>query len=102
MYDERTAKKWKAAEVMLFQASEFLFNPNKFKLVSKSLNDYRENIRSDELEVAMLQLEKIARASGAKSVFWRRIKKVADQMDLHDKSEEYELAFHDALTQSKE
>ncbi len=45
----------------------------------------------------MIKLEGIAKACGCKSGFWRRIKKVALQMKLNEKVEEYENEFHTAL-----
>ena len=102
MYDEKTAKKWWAAEAMLVQASDFLITPDKFVLERKSIKHYEKDLRKDELKASMLQLEDIAKKHGAESGFWRRIKKAATQMDLHEKVDEYESAFHEALANSNE
>ena len=64
------------------------------------LEDYSGFIDSNEFELAMEELAGIAQAYGCKSGFWRRLKKVAVQMDLPDKSAEYERLFHEALDRS--
>ena len=98
MVDPKLVKKWKAIEVMLVQAAEFLLEPNRFKLEQKELKDYQEYLRANELQLAMEELEAIAYRYGARSGFWRRLQKAAINMNLQDKVEEYEQAFHEALS----
>jgi hypothetical protein len=102
MADPRLVKSWKATEVMLNQAAGFLDDPEKFSLPEKDLAEYRDYIQVNELELAMLELEAVARKHGAKSGFWRRLQKAARQMSLHDKVEEYEAEFHRALKESND
>jgi hypothetical protein len=100
MADPELVKSWKATEVMLNQASDFLLEPDRFSLPEKSLAEYKEYLRVNELELAMEELESIAREHGAKSGFWRRLQKAAHQMNLQDKVDEYESEFHRALAES--
>ncbi|MDO6526756.1 hypothetical protein Q4519_13780 [Motilimonas sp. 1_MG-2023] len=100
MFEHRLAKKWKVIEVQLTQAAEFLHEPERFGLEEKDLAEYREYLRVNELGLAMEVLEDIAYEHGAKSGFWRRLKKVAETMELQDKVEEYEKAFHNALAKN--
>ena len=44
------------------------------------------------------ELAEIAYVYGAKSGFWRRLQKAAKNMELPEKVDEYERAFHDALS----
>lgn len=97
MFEHRLAKKWKVAEIQLTQAAEFLLEPEKFTLEEKDLAEYREYFRVNELGLALEVLEEIAIEHGAKSGFWRRLKKAAETMELHNKAQEYEKAFHRAL-----
>ena len=98
MNNSNLAKKWKSAEIMLSQAAEFLLEPTRFTLAARELEDYEQYIAANELGLAMEELEHIALEFGAKSGFWRRLKKAAIQMELADKSEEYEMRFHQALS----
>lgn len=100
MFEHRLAKKWKVVEVQLNQAAEFLLEPERFQLEEKDLAEYREYLRVNELGLAMEFLEEIAYEHGAKSGFWRRLKKAAETMELEDKAEEYEKAFHNALSKN--
>ena len=102
MADPRFVKSWKATEIMLNQAADYLLDPDKFSLPEKDLAEYRNCVRVNELELAMLELEAIAREHGAKSGFWRRLQKAARQMNLYDKVEEYEADFHRALKESND
>ena len=102
MTDPRLVKSWRATDAMLKQASEFLLEPSRFKLPERALVEFENYLVVNELELAMLELESIAREHGAKSGFWRRIQKAARQMDLHDKVDEYEAEFHRALSDSNE
>lgn len=100
MTDPRLVKRWKVIEIQLTQAAEFLLDPERFKLEQKELKDYQENLRADELELAMNELAEIAYEYGAKSGFWRRLQKAAKNMGRPNKVEEYERAFHDALSKN--
>lgn len=100
MFEHRLAKKWKIVEVQLTQAADFLIEPERFQLEAKSLDEYREYLRMNELRLAMESLEEIAYDHGAKSGFWRRLKKAAETMELHDKVEEYEKAFQNAFAKN--
>lgn len=100
MTDPRLIKKWKAIEIQLTQAAEFLIEPERFNLEQKELRDYQEYLRANELELAMNELAEIAYEYGAKSGFWRSLQKAAKNMELPDKVEEYERAFHDALSRN--
>ncbi len=97
MNDPRLTKHWKVVEVMLNQASEFLHEPERFSIKEQELEYYADYINNSEFELAMDELAAIAKAFGCKSGFWRRLKKVADQMELYTKSAEYEKEFHLAL-----
>lgn len=83
---------------MLLQAANFLDDPDLFYLDVQDLADYRFNSRENELRESMLKLESLALANGAKSGFWRRIKKVAEQLKNAEKADEYEKRFHEALS----
>jgi len=100
MTDPRLVKSWKAIEVMLNQASEFLVEPSRFHLPEKRLAEYEDYLRVNELELAMLELEAVALEQGAKPGFWRRLQKAAQQMSLNNKVDEYESEFHKALSES--
>ena len=102
MADPRLAKSWKATEIMLNQAAELLACPDEPSDSEDALVQFRTLIAANELELAMLELEAIARQYGARSGFWRRIQKAARQMDLPDKVAEYESDFHSALAESSE
>ena len=102
MTDPRLAKSCKATEIMLRQASDFLLEPGRFTIPEKSLDEYKSYLRVNELELAMLELEETAREHGAKSGFWRRLKKAAQQMKLQNKAAEYESEFHKALSRSND
>jgi hypothetical protein len=102
MADERLLKSWKVTEIMLNQASEFLLEPDRFSLPEKEMVEYQNYLAVNELEMAMLELEAVARKHGAKSGFWRRLQKAARQMELEDKVAEYEREFHKALAQHSE
>ncbi len=96
----REAKSWKTAEVQINQASEFLNKPKLYSLQEFPVESYENNTREKELIKAMLELENIAKNNGCKSGFWRRIKKVAVQLKLEKKIEEYESEFHTALSKN--
>ncbi|WP_434339276.1 hypothetical protein [Motilimonas cestriensis] len=100
MFEHRLAKKWKVVEVQLTQAADFLLEPERFQLEERDLNEYREYLRVNELGLAMQVLEELAYEHGAKSGFWRRLQKAAATMELSDKVEEYEKAFHEALAKN--
>ena len=102
MADERLLKSWKVTEIMLNQASEFLLEPGQIQYSRKEMLEYQNYLAVNELEMAMLELEAIAREHGAKSGFWRRLQKAARQMELEDKVAEYEREFHKALAQRSE
>ncbi len=100
MNDPRTTKQWKAIEVQIQQASDFLNNPKLFKLNEYPLESYIINTREKELKQAMLELENIAKENGCKSGFWRRLQKAAINMGEKSKVEEYENEFHSALSKN--
>jgi hypothetical protein len=100
MFEHRLAKKWKVVEVQLTQAADFLLEPERFQLKEKDLAEYRKYLRVNELGLAMEVLEEIAYEHGAKSGFWRRLKKAAVTMELENKAQEYEEAFHNALSKN--
>ncbi|MCJ8313102.1 MAG: hypothetical protein HRU38_21835 [Saccharospirillaceae bacterium] len=97
MYDGIIAKKWKCAEVMLLQASEFLDNPNLYKFESKSLESYQTDLRESDILESMIILELLGIKYASKSGFWRRLKKVATQIDNLEKVNKYEKIFQSAL-----
>jgi len=82
------------------QAAELLFDPRKFDIELRALQDYRENPRAEELEEAMLGLERVAREYGAHAGLWRRMQKAASTLNLYGKAEQYEKEFHDALARN--
>lgn len=63
-----------------------------------SLDSYAENTRITELTALMIKLEEVAKKHGCKTGFWRRIKKVATQLELPEKIKEYEREFHHSLS----
>ncbi|MFL0806649.1 MAG: hypothetical protein K6L60_05110 [Oceanobacter sp.] len=99
MTDTKHIKHWKIVEVQLRQASGFLFEPERFSIPEKELQDYEDYIYIDnnEFELAMDELAEIALEFGCKSSFWRRLKKPALQMELQEKANQYEKCFHEAL-----
>ena len=100
MSEGMRAKVSKVAETQLVQASELLFDPSKFEIELRTLRDYGENLRNEELEEAMLRLEKVAREHGAHAGLWRRVQKAAVTLNLYGKAEQYEKEFHDALAKA--
>jgi hypothetical protein len=88
-------------EVQLGQAAQFLFEPDRFSMAEKDLEEYRSYIDQNEFELAMDELSGIAQEFGCKSGFWRRLKKAAIQMNLNEKAEQYEKLFHEALARNK-
>ena len=93
MFDGRIAKKWKCAEIMLFQVSEFLENPTLFQFKSMSLDSYKVDLRESEIIESMINLEDIALQNSCKSGFWKRLKKAAIQIEDSEKINEYENYF---------
>jgi hypothetical protein len=100
MSDGRRAKVSKVAETQLVQAAELLFDPRKFEIELRTLKDYGVNLRNEELEEAMLGLERVAREHGAHAGLWRRMQKAAVTLNLHGKAQQYEKEFHDALAKN--
>jgi hypothetical protein len=100
MHNERLAKKWKCAEVMLFQAAEFLDEPSLFSFEQIELEQYKFNLREREIFEAMELLATIGILHKCKSGFWKRIQKVAVQIDAVNKADEYEKAFHIAVSKN--
>ena len=102
MDNQKTPKYWKVDEIQIKQASEFLNDPNLFSSKEYSLESYTQNMPKTELTSLMLELEleleEIAKKHGCKTGFWRRIKKVATQLELPEKIEEYEREFHSSLS----
>ena len=97
MNDPVLTKQWKVVEIQLRQASELLTDPKLFKLKEKPFQEYRYYEDNGEFESAMDELAKLAKEKGCRTGFWRRIKKVAIQMNLKSKAEEYETQFHKSL-----
>ena len=98
MTDPAQVKGWKATEVMLHQAAELLLEPDRARIPKTDVFDFQNFIQVNELELAMLELEALAKEHGAKSGFWRRLQKAARQMKLQHKVDEYESEFHSALS----
>jgi len=99
--NDKIKKHWKVVEVQLNQAAQFLHEPDRFTLVERALEDYRDYVNHNEFELAMDELAGIAQEFGCKSGFWRRLKKVAVQMGLKESAEKYEELFHEALARKK-
>ncbi len=98
MTDPRLIKTWKAAEAQLRIAETFLnLQPNSPVTLDHSLHDYQEFVASNELGLAMDELEALALESGAKPAFWRWLSKAASMMQHDTKVRVYEARFHDAL-----
>jgi hypothetical protein len=97
VHDARLAKKWKSAEVMLFQAAQFLDDPSIFSFAAIELEQYRFDLRKLEITNAMNELALLGEHFSTKPSFWRRIEKVAKQIDATDKAKEFEHKFHKAL-----
>ena len=86
---------------MLRHATEFLHNSALYTTTQHSdENDDLQELASVLFE-EMLILESLAFKFGCKSGFWRRLQKVAAQLDAQVKIEEYEENFHEALRKSK-
>jgi hypothetical protein len=100
MSDVGRIKSSKIAEAQLVQAAELLLEPKRFELERRTLQDYRRDLRIDELEAAMSRLEGIARESGAHAGLWRRLQKAAVTLKLYATAERYEKEFHDALAKN--
>ena len=98
MQKNKIPKYWKVAEIQLIQAAEFLNDPSLFSINEYSIDDYAENTRESDLLNSMLQLERIAKEHGCKTGFWRRLKKVATQLELTEKINNYEREFQNALS----
>ncbi|GAA6168316.1 hypothetical protein [Sessilibacter corallicola] len=65
-----------------------MLEPEMFQLEENTLAEYRMYLRVNELGLAMEVLEEIAYEHGAKSGFWRRLKKAAETMGLENKAKE--------------
>jgi hypothetical protein len=100
MFDVRLVKKWKPVEVQLNLASNFLLEKNAFHVPEQCPEEYRYNLREHELCHAMIALEETARRVGAKSGFWRAIKRAAETIGDTNKVKEYEREFHKALSKN--
>ena len=100
MHTYDLSKKWWVVEIQLRQASEFLNQPDSFHLSRQEFSVYRFNLRQDELKQAMSQLENLAKGDGARSGFWRRIKKAAKSIGDSEKVAKYEREFHNALSKN--
>lgn len=97
MNNEHLRKHWKIVEVQLKQASEFLYESERFSVEERDLEDYENYIDNNDFELALDELSYLAKEYGCKSGFWRRLQKPALQMGLKEKVEEYEELFHKAL-----
>src|SRR5262245_49183862 len=84
----RGANRSKIIEVQLHQAGELLLQPKRFKLKCRTLENYERDLRLENLEAAMNKLEALASEYGARSGFWRRLKKVAQTLGRDAKVEE--------------
>ena len=100
MTDVSRIKSSKVAETQLVQAAELLLEPKRFELERRTLQDYGRDLRIDELEAAMSQLEAIARENGAHAGLWRRLQKAAVTMHQYARAKRYEKEFHDALARN--
>jgi hypothetical protein len=100
MHNERLAKKWKCAEIMLFQASEFLDEPSLFSFEQIELEQYQFDLRERDIFEAMESLATLGALHNCKSGFWRCIKKVAIQIDAVNKADEYEKTFNIAVSKN--
>lgn len=100
MNEARLVKQWKVVESQLNMASELLHDSSLFYVEEQPLGDYRFNLRKEELTQEMYNLELIAKTHGAKSGFWRYLKKVADSIGDKEKSDDYENEFHKALNKN--
>ena len=94
-------KYWKIVEAQLRQAREFLHSPEEVVIPDRGLDAYEEYVDNGEFASAMEALATSARQSGCKSGFWRRLKKVATQLGLHESADQYERCFHEALATSR-
>lgn len=75
------------------QASQFLNEPSRFSLPERELRQYRNYQDDGEFSRALDEVAMIATKYGCKSGFWRRLKKPALQMELHEKAQEFEKRF---------
>ena len=98
MIEPRLAKRWKAVELQIMQAADFLHEPGRFSMDEMELKEYQCRRRDKELELAMDALAQIALVHGARPGFWRRLQKAAINLGLSEKVEEYDSRFHDALS----
>ncbi len=97
MSEEILKKHWKVVEIQLQQASELLNDPNKYKIKKRDLEEYKNYTDNNEFQLAMEELAEIVIEYGCRPVFWRSLKKVADQMKLENKVDEYENQFQKAF-----
>ena len=82
MSDPRLEKHCKVVEAMLNQAAELLCNSKERSVSKRKLKKYKENLQANEFELAMQELECIGKELCPRSGFWRRLKKVSNQMSL--------------------
>lgn len=102
MNNARQAKHWKVVEIQLRHAADFLHGPGKASIPENTFQELSNLSDLSEYELVMDNLVKIALEYGCKSGFWRRLKNAAIQMGLHDKADQYEKHFHDALQAREE
>ncbi|MCX7553283.1 ankyrin repeat domain-containing protein [Marinicella sp. S1101] len=98
-YDEsvRVARYWKSIETALRLAGKFLTKPHMFKLEERALEEYKNFEDKAFFERSINELAEIAKDHGSKKGLWRRLSKIAKQMGLSNKAEEYEAIFHSTL-----
>ncbi|WP_455201321.1 hypothetical protein [Kaarinaea lacus] len=91
-----TRKSW-FVECQLSNAAQFLSEPSKYNPPKYGIGEYKFNLRRYELEKSMIELEMLALKIGCKSGFWRRLQRVAEDLDTQAKAGQYEREFHKAL-----
>ncbi|MDF5308373.1 hypothetical protein P3633_08970 [Vibrio parahaemolyticus] len=93
MHSDRIAKKWKSAEIMLFQAADFLDDPSLFVFEKIDLESYLLDSREVDIFNAMESLAMLGTSNSHKPSFWKRLKKVAIQINAIEQANKYEELF---------
>ena len=86
-----------SATVQLELAAEFLKKPDTYKWVWRPIRTKDLKRAEILLWVTMVRLETLGRVNGAKTGFWRRIRKVAETLGDGEKVCQYEHEFHCSL-----
>ena len=90
MADTRLLAHWRNVELQLQQAAAYLADLEHINLEGAALEEFQKFLNVNELEIAMWELEAIAKQHNVESGFWRKLMIPALSMKLHDKAEEFQ------------